>query len=395
LFIAVYSCPSESRAISQRLSKSSLSSIPKIFIFSLFSFPYASRYVTKSSEARTRYFVRFVDWKKVKRDFPAGDSYSLAKRYRDKVIGQNQMGHDFDKLHQPGLTFFPWSERFLQVKAHKKSHDKDVRSSNRLKDFFGNCRLEEITTSKVEEFKQFRLQEKTRRGNLTNPATINRELACLRSMLRLACDDGLLDKIPRIRMLPENERDRKCSPEEFDGIYEKLPEHIRLPITFLSQTGMRVSELLGIRWNQVDLKRDLLILEFGMTKGKAARQIPLSRSMRAVFDQLRKQKVRSMNDAVFTHKGKPITRYEVSEKFRKARNSLGIKDLCVHDLRRTFATSKLDERWDREWIKMITGHKTDYAFRHYNKPSIEQLRKVVEGVSHRSETAERARNKKR
>ncbi len=47
---------------------------------------------------------------------------------------------------------------------------------------------------------------------------------------------------------------------------------------------------------------------------------------------------------------------------------------------RTFSTSKLDERWDREWIKMITGHKMDVAFKHYNKPSIDQLRKVVEGV---------------
>jgi len=341
---------------------------------------YAKRYVTKSGQPRTLYYVRFKDWKGIKRRFPAGDKYEVAKRVRDRFVGQNLEHYDFDGKQQ-GLSLFGWSQRFLQVKAAKKSIDKDRISTQRLKDFFGDCRLEEISSSMIEEFKQSRLNNLTRGDKLTSTATVNREVACLRTMLNLAADDGLLDRIPRMKLLAEHERDRKCSPEEFHEIYEKLPAHLRLPITFLSETGMRVSELLGIRWKQVDFKRDLLILQFGTTKGKAARQIPLSHVMRSVLEELKKQKVKSMNDAVFVHKGKPITRYQVSKAFRVARDESEIKDLWVHDFRRTFATGKLDERWDRDWIKMITGHKTDVAFKHYNKPTIDQLRKVVEGTS--------------
>ena len=50
-----------------------------------------------------------------------------------------------------------------------------------------------------------------------------------------------------------------------------------------------------------------------------------------------------------------------------------------HDLRRSFATRKVAEGWDRDYVKAITGHRTDKVFARYNKPSLEMLRAVVEG----------------
>ncbi|MGH7966938.1 MAG: hypothetical protein ACRERD_34805 [Candidatus Binatia bacterium] len=57
---------------------------------------------------------------------------------------------------------------------------------------------------------------------------------------------------------------------------------------------------------------------------------------------------------------------------------LGIEDLWIHDLRGLFITDKLDKKWDRKFIKMIAGHRTDHAFNRYVRPSMEQLRQVVD-----------------
>ena len=57
-----------------------------------------------------------------------------------------------------------------------------------------------------------------------------------------------------------------------------------------------------------------------------------------------------------------------------------LEDVHFHDLRRSFATRKVTEGWDRDFVKAITGHTTDKVFARYNKPSLETLRAVVEGA---------------
>ena len=54
-----------------------------------------------------------------------------------------------------------------------------------------------------------------------------------------------------------------------------------------------------------------------------------------------------------------------------------LEDVHFHDLRRPFVTRKVQEGWD--YIKAITGHRTDKVFARYNKPSLEALKKVVNG----------------
>jgi len=58
----------------------------------------------------------------------------------------------------------------------------------------------------------------------------------------------------------------------------------------------------------------------------------------------------------------------------------GLKDVHFHDLRCSFATRKVAEGWDRNYLKAITGHRTDKVFARYNKPSLKTLRAVVEGA---------------
>src|SRR5713226_9640874 len=157
---------------------------------------YKRQYKNSNGEWSMLYYGIFVDWKGKRRTFPLGSDLKTAREELKVLEARNIRKEDFDQEKIRGLTLFTWSERFFQVKASKRSLDKDRVSAERLKLFFGDCALDSITTSQIEAYKQNRLGEPTRYGKSPKPATINRELALLRSLLILAARDGLIDKVP-------------------------------------------------------------------------------------------------------------------------------------------------------------------------------------------------------
>jgi len=341
---------------------------------------YKRQYETSNGEWSTRYYGIFVDWKEKRRKFSLGPDLIIAKRKLKMLEGQSAVEHDFDQDKVRGITFFPWIERFFQVKASKKSLNKDRVSCEKLKTFWGDCSLDSITTSQIEVYKQKRLAEVTRYKKVPQPATINRELACLRTILILAARDGLIDKVPYICLFEENnERHRTASPEELDALLKVSPLHLREILFLVWSTGVRISEALELTWNRVDLKNDFIGLGAEDTKKKYPRIIPISPGLKNLLLEIHKRekggKVVKMTDRVFLFRGKPISRIDRS--WNTACRNAEIEGLWVHDLRATFATRKIVEGFDRDWVKMITGHKTDHVFRRYNRPSPENLKAVV------------------
>lgn len=152
---------------------------------------WARSYVTSRGLKRTLYYCEFRDWKGIRRTFPVGDIPDVAKQLRDQYLAQNSHKYDFDKAHEPATLFSVWADYWLALTAHKRSHDKDQRSVSRLKEFFGNALLNEIPPSRIEEYKMWRRGQMTKYGAAPKPATINRELACLRAALILAEQDHL------------------------------------------------------------------------------------------------------------------------------------------------------------------------------------------------------------
>ena len=216
-------------------------------------------------------------------------------------------------------------------------------------------------------------------------------MAFLRSLLVLAARDGLIDRIPYVELFEENnERDRIATPEEFRAIINECDEHLKEILLVLWDTGMRKREALKLEWDRIDFKNEIIKLgalaKDGQvdTKAKQARLIPMSPRLKALLLAIRQReksaKVASIagrTNRVFLFRGKAIDRFDRA--FKTACEKAGVKGLWIHDIRATFATRKIAEGFDRDWVKMITGHKTDNVFRRYNRPSFESLRKVVSG----------------
>lgn len=101
---------------------------------------YRRRYQTSSGEWATCYVGRFVDWKGVRRKFPLGEHLDRARNKLGELRKKNDAEFDFDKekaekkkAKASGMTLFPWIERFMSVKASKRSLSKDKESAQKRK----------------------------------------------------------------------------------------------------------------------------------------------------------------------------------------------------------------------------------------------------------------------
>jgi excisionase family DNA binding protein len=99
-----------------------------------------------------------------------------------------------------------------------------------------------------------------------------------RALLRKAVNDWeWMDKVPRIRMLPEpRRRIRWITREEADRLLAELPEHLRAMARFSLETGVRNSNVTGLQWSQVDLRRRCAWVHPDQAKGRKAIAVPRS-----------------------------------------------------------------------------------------------------------------------
>lgn len=381
---------------------------------------YHQSYRTKSGQKRTLHYIRFRTWQGQLLDIPAGDNETVAIKRRDFLRGLNVHKYDFlidpenhlgKRKENPSTaeTLQKWVDRWFVLKKGKKSLDKDKWNAARLLAFYGGPPgglLTEITTARVEDYKLFRSGEKMRYGGFPKPATINRELALLRSILRMASDQDALSKLPKVKLLTEhNERHRTATRAEFERLLKALahrPEVCDM-LEVLWEQGLRENEVVGLKWPQVDLERQVFIFPSLSTKEKKPRQPPMSPRTyeilsRRIGEQLITEQgqlsnqLRSKGNSVISYvfttlKGSPFKPRWFKRLVSKAMVKAGIKGLWVHDLRGTFITRKvIEEGYDRKIVKMVTGHSTDYAFERYLRPSLEHQREMMKGRK-REETA--------
>jgi integrase len=198
------------------------------------------------------------------------------------------------KLEQPkapasGLTLSQAAERYLAAKARKRSVTNDRRILEHFKTEFGkDIALVEITGSRISEYRAQRLT--ATRGQGARPlsaAAVNRPLALLRHLLRLACDEWevlltapkiRLEKEPQGRLPVVDTRGRGQAARGVPGAEERrLADLAELAL----YTGMRRGELLGLTWDRVDRARGVVLLE--RTKSGRRREVPLNAPADAIL----------------------------------------------------------------------------------------------------------------
>ena len=152
----------------------------------------------------------------------------------------------------------------------------------------------------------------------------------------------------------------------------------------LYATGMRVSELVSVPLQSVDLKMQYLIV---MGKGSKERMLPLGRTalkyleryINVVRPQLLHGKPEAAKELFVTSWGGPMTRQRVNELIEEYAKQAGItKRVTPHMLRHSFATHLLNNGTDLRVVQELLGHADISTTQIYTHLDMERLREVYD-----------------
>jgi integrase len=193
--------------------------------------------------------------------------------------------------------------------------------------------VEKISTAVIENYKAKRLEEGAARQ------TVNNELGLIRRGLRLAFEQELLPRIPRVKNLRvQNAREGFVDPPDFLRIVkalETLDPPVADVVTFLYLLGWRREEVLGLTWEEVDAESGLLRLP-----ARCQKRTPKTiRVGHEIHEVLRRRAALRNGPFVFHREGAKVRTFRGP--WRRAVRAIGRPTLVVHDLRRSFARNAL------------------------------------------------------
>ncbi|GKS68612.1 site-specific recombinase XerD [Nitrosomonas sp. PY1] len=229
---------------------------------------------------------------------------------------------------KPKRTWDEAAYKWLMETQDKKTHHDDVAKINWLQQFFRGKYLDELTRDVIAGIGELKRKE-------TSPATANRLLALICSILRRAALDWeWIDKPPVIKLYREAKRRvRYLSATQASILIQELPQHLADMVTFSLATGLRRSNVTKLEWSQVDMQRNVAWIHGDQAKAGKPIHVTLNATAIAVLTRQIGKHPRS----VFSYKGKPITQVN-TKAWYKALKRADIEDFRWHDLRHTWAS---------------------------------------------------------
>jgi integrase len=275
-------------------------------------------------------------------------------------------------------TFAMLAADYLAFKSAegKRSVDDDERALKLLRAWFGDeTRVGDITAQKIADYSRERAGQLSRLKRPVSPATRNRELACLRHMLRLAAEWGHTEKAPRIRLAKEPEhRVRWLEPNEETALLVACKESRNADLVDVVrvalETGMRRREITELQWPQVDLTRGVLRLEH--TKSGRRREVPMRQEVYAIFAAMPEPRL-----------GRVWPDRRIRKAFENAVERAGLTNFRFHDCRHHFASWFMMRGGDLLALQKILGHRTLAMTQKYAHLSPDYLRSAMERTARR------------
>lgn len=284
-----------------------------------------------------------------------------AQRFARKVESELDKGNLVWSGEIEQTTLGELIDRYLrEVTPTKRAARQETQRLKFLKRHFGTYGAAQLQGKHVAAYRDSRLQS----GKAA--ATVVRELNTLSHVFEVAIRDwGLpipLNPARRVRKpTAARGRDRRVSGDELAALLEACRQsrasQLAAVIRVAIETGMRLSEIISLTWENVDASDRVALLP--ITKNGAAREVPLS----TVALQIILTQPRHISDPRVFWSWKRSDSFEHA--WQRVVTKAKLVDLRFHDLRHE-ATSRFFERGlDMMEVSAITGHKTLQMLKRY------------------------------
>ena len=351
----------------------------------------------------------------------------MLSEFKKEVMGKKEILENIEAENFE-TSFSNYAKKYLERRKYIWSPSTYLGTSqavlNTIIPFFKGKNLSEITVSDVKEFQTF-----LRKKGLSED-TVKHYTTYIRSILNEAIEDGVIEKnvvrkLKPIKVIPKERTIFKA--EELKVILEKIKEtDLEIPISLGLKFGLRLSEVLGLRWSDIDFTKNKIYIKNTVTKGltfnekkkKYKEEFIFKEKTKTVssrrdffldenFKKLLEEKFKKieedkkklgntynnelLNYIVVTREGNLYK--QISRHFTDLLRENGILKGSFINLRTTFATVLFEKKVDIITIKELMGHSNiETTMKYYikyneelKKETLELLNFYIENLSEKKE----------
>jgi len=285
----------------------------------------------------------------------AGTKSAALSLYRKRKTEALQGKKLPESLRAPTVSFAELAhDALVYSKTHKRTYDDDIHRMPWLLAAFRDRTADSITPRDLELHLARTAEERT-----WAPASVNRYRALISLMFRLGIENGKVKENParlvKLRQV-NNARTRWLAPEEEvrlrAAIEAVCPEHVP-ELDLALNTGLRLSELYGLTWENVNAPRRVLTIP--RSKNGETRHVPLNSAALVALNELR-NRGDGTGRVIRNQQGEPLAgpRYW----FEPAVSRAKIRTFSWHCLRHTFASRLVMAGVDLRTVQELLGHKS-------------------------------------
>lgn len=282
-----------------------------------------------------------------------------AQQWVRKILTDFEDGKDVGRKKSPALSLKDYLEgEFTDwQKTHSKHGERDTRRLVATLGRLGSSKLGKLTHRKIDRWK-------IDRASIVKPATLNRELASLKSALNRAVEWSLLDENPakHVKAIKDDagKRARYLDKKERKRLHKALKAcespYLPVMVNLILHTGLRRGEVFSLCWEDIDLDAPILHVRAANAKSSKDRYIPLNKN---AVTLLKGWRLRSGNreGLVFRNPAGYQLR-DIKRQWIKLMKAAEISDFRFHDLRHDFASRLVQASVDLYRVKDLLGHST-------------------------------------
>ncbi|MEI6270545.1 MAG: site-specific integrase [Methylococcaceae bacterium] len=311
-----------------------------------------------------------------------------AKKWTQDTESAIREGRHFKTTEAKKHTLADLVDRYIKDVLPKKPKQAPAQRPQleRWKSELGSYALADITPALIVECRDKLLTEPTPRGEQRTPATVVRYMAALSHAFTIAVNEWQWLEISPMGKVkkPTEPRGRVRFLDDEDRIKlleacKESPNPLLYPCVILAlSSGMRQGELMGLKWQDVNLKDGYLILH--ETKNGDRRRVPLSGLALMLLKE--HNKIRRIDtQLLFPSERNPQKPIDLRKAYANALKSAGITEFTWHDLRHCTASYLAMNNASLAEIAEVLGHKTLSMVKRYAHLSDGHVSNVVASMN--------------
>ncbi len=273
----------------------------------------------------------------------------------------------------------------MYVERHSKKHKVTwYYDDNEVRGFTSQLSKKKISSITNEEVRK--LHEKIAEENGLYQA--NRFLATLKAIYNKAIEWGYKGSNPvlRIKLFKEKSRDRFIQLDELPRFFKALNEeynHVARDYFYIAlYTGARKANVLAMKWEEINF----ISKEWRIPKTKNGEPITLplvKEAMDILNERLKEQNQSEEEKSNFVFPSKASSKgylQDPKKAWKRILTSAKIKDLRIHDIRRTLGSYQAISGASLQIIGKSLGHKSQHATQIYSRMNLDPVRKSMENA---------------